>query len=206
MFPLGTVLLPGERLPLQIFEERYIAMLLECLGSDDERGFGVVLITRGHEAGGGDERSDVGTMARILSCTTLPGNRFGVISEGFERVRITRWLDDDPFPQAEVERWPDEVTADRDDTILAMVLDRGDEAQDLYRQLARKLGVEEPPFPDNDDLSDDPTERSFQLAARMPLGQTDRQRALCAPGPDGRLAVIASALDDVIAAARFRLL
>lgn len=206
MFPLGTVLLPGERLPLQIFEERYIAMLLECLGSDDAKGFGIVLITRGREAGGGDERSDVGTMAKILSCTALPDNRFGVLSEGYERVRISQWLPDDPFPQAHAQPWPDERAADRDDTILAMVLDRGAEAQELYGKLARKLGVEEPSFGVDDDLPEDPTQRSFQLAARMPLGQNDRQRALCAAGPDARLSVIASALDDVIAAARFRLL
>ncbi|MCX6492367.1 MAG: LON peptidase substrate-binding domain-containing protein, partial [Rhodococcus sp.] len=46
MFPLGSVLLPGERLPLHIFEPRYQALVQDCLKMDDPR-FGVVLIARG---------------------------------------------------------------------------------------------------------------------------------------------------------------
>ena len=205
MFPLGIALLPGEQLPLQIFEPRYVAMLDVCL-ADDAPGFGVVLITRGRESGGGDERSDVGTLTRIEVCAPLPDNRFGLACTGAERVRVRRWLPDDPYPCADVEPWPDEPATRHDDTMLAMVLDRGHQAQRLYAKLAQRLGVEAPSFLDHEELSDDPTERSYQLAARMPLGQTDRQRALAAPGPDERLSVVANALDDVIAAAKFRLL
>ncbi|WP_415830929.1 LON peptidase substrate-binding domain-containing protein [Janibacter anophelis] len=54
MFPLGTVLLPGNPLPLQVFEPRYLAMLRDIAGGDGR--FGVVLIERGFEVGGGDQR------------------------------------------------------------------------------------------------------------------------------------------------------
>ena len=51
MFPLGTALLPGEVLPLRIFEPRYRTMLDDCLAAaDGPPGFGVVLIARGSEA------------------------------------------------------------------------------------------------------------------------------------------------------------
>ena len=61
MFPLGRALLPGEPVPLRVFEPRYVALMESVLGGDRE--FGVVLISRGWEVGGGDERLDIGTMA-----------------------------------------------------------------------------------------------------------------------------------------------
>ena len=59
MFPLERAMLPGEELPLRIFEPRYSALVSDCLAMDDPA-FGVVLIAAGREVGGGDTRSDVG--------------------------------------------------------------------------------------------------------------------------------------------------
>ena len=53
MFPLGTVLLPGGVLPLHVFEPRYRKMVTDCVESPDHE-FGVVLIERGSEVGGGE--------------------------------------------------------------------------------------------------------------------------------------------------------
>jgi Lon protease-like protein len=53
MFPLERAMLPGEELPLRIFEPRYSAMISDCLAMDDPA-FGVVLIAAGREVGGGD--------------------------------------------------------------------------------------------------------------------------------------------------------
>ena len=69
MFPLEVAMLPGEQLPLRIFEPRYSAMIADCLAAD--RAFGVVLIAAGREVGGGDARNDVGALARLL----LPGKK-----------------------------------------------------------------------------------------------------------------------------------
>ena len=65
MFPLGTVLFPHMPLPLRVFEPRYLIMLGRLLESETPE-FGVVLIERGHEVGGGEERSGVATMARVV--------------------------------------------------------------------------------------------------------------------------------------------
>ena len=59
MFPLGTVLFPHALLPLRVFEPRYRTMTAHVMRGDAE--FGVVLIERGSEVGGGDIRFDVGT-------------------------------------------------------------------------------------------------------------------------------------------------
>ena len=107
MFPLGTVLLPGTYLPLHVFEERYHALVPDCLTADRE--FGVVLIERGSEVGGGDASTGVGTVARIVEAPRFDDGRWALGAVGARRVRVRAWLPDDPFPRAEVEDWPDPV-------------------------------------------------------------------------------------------------
>src|SRR5262245_61599087 len=101
MFPLGTVLFPYALLPLQVFEPRYCVMLRHVLDGDGE--FGAVLIERGRGVGGGDTRFDVGTLARIVQVAELPDGRYAVSPVGLHRSRVRRWLDDDPYPRAEVD-------------------------------------------------------------------------------------------------------
>lgn len=77
MFPLEVAMLPGEQLPLRIFEPRYSAMISDCLAGGDREFGGVVLIAAGREVGGGDMRSDVGAMARIVEHTSQGGGGTG---------------------------------------------------------------------------------------------------------------------------------
>lgn len=68
MFPLSTVLLPNQALPLHVFEPRYRRLVADCLDADAEDASGrfvVVLIVRESEVGGGDERAAVATASRI---------------------------------------------------------------------------------------------------------------------------------------------
>jgi len=111
MFPLEGVLLPGCLLPLHVFEERYRVMTRECLASD--RTFGVVLIERGREVGGGDLRLNVGTAAVIEEVAELPDGRYALVCRGTARLEVVTWLPDDPFPLAEVEIAGDEGPVDR---------------------------------------------------------------------------------------------
>ena len=74
MFPLEAALLPGEDLPLRIFEPRYQALVADCMRNPEPR-FGVVLISQGREVGGGDARSDVGVLTRITECAELGSGR-----------------------------------------------------------------------------------------------------------------------------------
>ena len=63
MFPLGTVLVPKAVVPLHVFEPRYQTMLADVMTGD--RKFGVVLIERGSEVGGGDVRADARARAEM---------------------------------------------------------------------------------------------------------------------------------------------
>ena len=109
MFPLGTALLPGSVLPLHVFEPRYRQMVHDILADDaDVAEFGVVMIARGREVGGGDVRNDVGTVARVLDMRALPDGRYALAAVGADRLRVNAWLPDDPYPLADIDLWPDD--------------------------------------------------------------------------------------------------
>ncbi len=100
LFPLNTVLFPGQVLPLHIFEDRYRLMIRHCLAQDIP--FGVVLIKRGQEVGDTAEPYTVGTMARIIESTHLDNGTMNIVSVGVERFRIRRLLHDQPYLRGEV--------------------------------------------------------------------------------------------------------
>lgn len=189
MFPLGTVLLPSVVLPLHVFEPRYRALVRDCL--DGDRELGVVLIERGSEVGGGEARSDVGCVASIVEAVELDDGRWALGTVGTRRIRVLRWLEDDPYPRAEVEDWPDEPDGGPD------LGERYDGAVARLRRvlaLRRELGEAGPDA--TIELSSDPALGSHQLAAVAPLGPLDRQRALAAPGPGARVALVEALLDE----------
>src|SRR5438067_6409090 len=132
MFPLGTVLLPFAHLPLAMFEPRYRALVKDCLAGDGE--FGVVLIERGHEVGGGDVRFGVGTVARIVQTAELPDGRWLVDAVGTQRFRVTEWLPDDPYPLALI-AFLDDEPADADPTADAEAAERRTAVERLLRQV-----------------------------------------------------------------------
>ncbi len=72
MFPLGSVLFPSMPLVLRVFEERYLAMLAHVLAEEPSE-FGVVLIERGQEVGGGEHLFDIGTIALLVTVTGVVG-------------------------------------------------------------------------------------------------------------------------------------
>jgi uncharacterized protein len=197
MFPLGTVLFPSAALPLHVFEERYRALVRTCLAGTPE--LGVVLIERGSEVGGGDVRSDVGTVARILEAAELPDGRFAIGAVGVRRLRVLRWLPDDPHPWAEVEDWPDPAPGPE----LGGLLERA--VAVLRRALALQSEVGEPAAPATIELSGDPVLASHQASAVAPLGPLDRQRLLAAPAPEDRCTLLAELLGEHIEVLEARL-
>jgi Lon protease-like protein len=138
--PLGTVLLPGQVLPLHIFELRYRVLMRELTAPDAVPEFGVVLIERGHEVGGGDERVAVGTVARVAKAQELADGRWMVAAAGTTRFRVGTWLPDQPYPCAEIVELPDEADPDAGDAAWTT---RASEAERLVRRalaLATELG------------------------------------------------------------------
>jgi Lon protease-like protein len=197
MFPLGTVLLPGGVLPLHVFEPRYRALVHDCLAGDQE--FGVVLIERGSEVGGDDVRSDLGTMAGIVQARELPDGRWSLITVGQRRIRVERWLEDDPYPRAEVTDWPDpDPSAD-----LSGPVD--DAVRMLRRVLALATEAGDPGPPATVSLAADPVVAAYQAASLAPLGPLDRQRLLGASDAASRVALLHDLLADAAELLELRL-
>jgi len=199
MFPLGSVLFPGAVLPLHVFEPRYRQLVQDCLADSDHE-FGVVLIERGFEVGGGDVRSMIGTVARMMQVAQLDDGRYAMVTVGTRRIRVNAWVPDDPYPLADVDDFPDdepdasglperlaEVFA-RVRRLNALALELGDGRADTVAE-----------------ISDDPLLASYHLSALAPLGPADQQRLLAASGPMQRLELLDAALDDVEALFQFRL-
>lgn len=197
MFPLGSVLVPGGVLSLHVFEPRYRALVQHCLAAE-EPDFGVVLIDRGSEVGGGDVRRTVGTVARIAQLGQTEDGRYAVLAVGIGRVRVNAWLPDDPFPLADIDPWPDDDELPNPE-LLSVTIQRARRAAALATELGDPAG--EP----SSEISDDPLFASYQLVDLAPVGAADAYDLLCAAGAAARVAALAALLDDIEAAQAFRL-
>lgn len=171
MFPLGSVLFAAMPTALRVFEERYIVMLSTILG-DEPPEFGIVLIERGSEVGGGEHRFPIGTVAQITRVETSEGF-IGLIAQGDRRIEVVQWLDDDPYPRAEV-RTVDELEWDEDRH--RALLERAEQL--VRRTIARASEFVEQQWPADIELSDDPVQACWQLAGIAPLGALDQVRLL----------------------------
>ena len=203
MFPLEVAMLPGEELPLRIFEPRYTALVSDCLATDDPA-FGVVLIAAGREVGGGDTRSDVGALAHITECADFGDGRYRLRCVMAERIRVLEWHPDDPYPQAAVELWPDEPGEAVDVDAIRDVEDR---MIALFERIAAARGAQVNPrdIVEGADASGEAAMWLYALASRVPMGQADRYAVLAAPTVAARLAALSEAVDSVTAIVEFQL-
>ncbi len=76
LFPLNTVLFPGSILALQIFEQRYLTMVKNCM--KQQVGFIVVLISVGKEVGDAPQIYSTGCYVEIIDWQSLPGGILGI--------------------------------------------------------------------------------------------------------------------------------
>lgn len=187
MFPLGLALVPGAVLPLHIFEPRYRALVHDALAGDAD--FGVVLIERGREVGGGETRSGVGTIAHIADGHAFDDGRYALVCVGTERFRVVEWLADDPYPRARIEPWPDEP----DDAATEARRRVEARLEELAAERARRH-IDMPAV----ELDADPSIASYQAVVLAGLGPFDTQRALTCPGVGERLALVDDLVVDAI--------
>jgi len=165
MFPLGSILLPAMPLSLRIFEERYLKLLGELI-IEDEAEFGVVLIERGAEVGGGDKRLEIGTLASVTDIGTLD-QFYGIESVGAQRFRVNAWLPDNPYPMADVDFLPDLIW---DDSLMPSRVHLETKVRNLLA-FASEFG--DLPYGPDTELSDDPMDACWQLAGVLPVGGLD---------------------------------
>jgi Lon protease-like protein len=106
LFPLSSVLVPYGRMPLQIFEQRYIDLVADCMRNDT--GFGVVWLRKGAEVLAAETSvpvvGDYGTYARIVDWDQLPNGLLGITVQGEARFDVgDTWRADSGLLMAEVQ-------------------------------------------------------------------------------------------------------
>jgi Lon protease-like protein len=188
MFPLAAVVFPTTELPLHVFERRYQCLTHDVLSGSKE--FGICLISRGCEVGGGDERVSIGTRVRVELAAPLEGERWILVTRGVERIRVVEWLADDPYPRALVEPMP--VA----DPVLphATVLHALKKVKALRRLQAEFADGWTNPCVDLH-LEDAPSSAPWMLCAMSPLSLSDLQVLLEVPDNDGRLSMLGELCD-----------
>jgi hypothetical protein len=186
LFPLHTVLFPGGRLPLRIFEARYLDMIGRCLR--DGGSFGVCLIRDGAEAGAPATFMSVGTSARIVDWSQLPDGLLGITAVGERRFRVCS------------------SRAQADKLVLGHVDWLAEPAREAVRPehaWLRELhfrsgdspgGAEDGVMPSGDDAA----ELGFRLAERLPLPLAAKQRLLELDAPAERLDKIGEMLRPML--------
>ena len=87
LFPLQTVLFPGSILPLQIFEQRYLTLIKDCM--KQQTGFVVVLISEGKEVGKTPQIYCTGCYVEIIDWESLPNGLLGISIQARHRVRLS---------------------------------------------------------------------------------------------------------------------
>jgi Lon protease-like protein len=206
LFPLNSVLFPGLVLPLNVFEERYRAMMRDLLKTpeDEPRRFAVVAVRDGHElsptasgmpdqtavpergpaTGFGDDPlkafHEVGCVADAATVRERADGSFEVLATGTTRVRLLSVDTSGAFLTAELEELPE---------------DPGDEAGALaegvlraFRQYQKRLaGARERSLSTGADLPDEPAVVSYLVAAAVMLDVPARQRLLQASDTATRL-------------------
>jgi Lon protease-like protein len=192
MFPLSAVLFPHASMPLHVFEPRYRDLMRDCL-ADDAR-FGIVLIARGSEVGGGDERSTLGTRGIITQAAELPDGRWVLEIEGEAVIAVEEWLPDDPYPVALVR---DASAEPSPGDAIPLVGPAGQRVRRARALLAEQGGA--PPLPPELALDGggDADLASWQLCAVAPLSAYDAQRLLAAAGAPERLRLLGELMDEL---------
>src|SRR5207302_802271 len=178
LFPLNTVLFPGMRMPLHIFEDRYRVMIRECI--EEDAPFGVLLIKAGSEVGSGAVPHDTGTTARILQVDYLDDGRMNIFAIGHQRFRIVAVNTTQPYLRGEVSLLEQEAATDSAHATMPRARQMFDDYLKTYLALADQWtrGVY---------LPDDPAEAADYVAARMDIGPDAKQELLTLLNPGARL-------------------
>jgi Lon protease-like protein len=185
LFPLSTVLFPGMRLPLHIFEQRYRQLVADLLERPEPRQFGVIAIRKGRETGvdGVTALHEVGCVATVREVAAREDGRYDLQTVGAQRFRLLRlnYASSLPYFQAEIESLPDTMG---DAAAAAYLAQR---VQQAFRGYLNALADRGGGTISVTSLPDEPELLSYVVGAAMIIDLPDRQALLAAPDTVGRL-------------------
>jgi Lon protease-like protein len=176
LFPLGLVLLPGEVVPLHIFEERYKVMIDECL--DGEREFGIVWVSD-------DGLRETGCAARITQLLDrMDDGRMNILVQGTRPFRLRRRIEELPYPAGEVEVLDEEADLGGGG--------EGAEARGRYAELVERVTDSRPTDNDLEELD------AYGMAATLDFALDAKQTLLELRSERQRLERLAELFESTI--------
>lgn len=172
LFPLQIVVLPGEVVPLHVFEERYKTMVGECL--DEEREFGIVWVSD-------DGLKEVGCTVSITELLERTDDgRMNILTRGSAPFRLVRRIEDMPYPAGEIELLED--TGEESDEEV------GEAARERYAELVERVTDSRPEDSDLADMS------AYAMAATVEFPLPAKQNLLELRSEDERLRAVGELL------------
>ena len=177
LFPLNLVLFPGMPLPLHIFEERYKAMIGDCMRNNAP--FGVSLIRSGQEVGSPAEPFTTGTTARVLRSELLEQGRMNILTKGERRYEVIEITQEEPHVAALV-KLLDEPVGEGFTWVSV-------ELTEEYTKLIRGLTTLSGGYMSEVTIPEDPVELSYMIAANLDAPTPLRQELLEVPTAADRL-------------------
>ena len=175
LFPLGLVLLPGEVVPLHIFEDRYKLMIGECIEAGTE--FGIVWMAD-------DGLKEVGCTARITQLLEqMEDGRMNILVQGDAPFRLLRRIEDMPYPAGDVELLPEDEEA-------PPVPDN--DARERYADLVERVTDSRPSTTDLEELD------AYGMAATLDFALDAKQGLLELRSEDSRLERLSDLFDATI--------
>ena len=181
IFELPAVILPGELMPLHIFEERYKRMIGHCL--ETEEPFGIVF----RDDDGGARR--IGCTARVTEVLEqFDDGRMNIVVKGELPFKVLDRYEAEEYPSGEVEPIDRAADAPGGDQQVAEI------ARDAFAELVERVSGEPP---EGDELADDD---SYAIAARVELPADTKQRLLELRSEPDRMKVLGDALRALVAA------
>jgi Lon protease-like protein len=182
IFELPVVILPGELLPLHIFEERYKRMIGHCL--DNAEPFGIVF----RDEGGNAHR--IGCMARVTEVVErFDDGRMNVVVAGQQPFKVLERFEAGEFPAGEVEPIDasDEHEEEEDPEAASM-------AREAFAELVKRVSGEPP------EAGELEAEDSYGIAARVELPAETKQALLELRSEPDRMRMLGTALRALVAA------
>jgi Lon protease-like protein len=181
IFPLNTVLFPGGRLPLRVFEQRYIEMTKYCIAND--KPFGVCQIKEGRETGTPAVPEPVGCLSRIIEWDMPQLGVFQLQTEGTQRFRILQsGVARNGLISATIETLPEEEQVAPSSPLCA----------DVLKAIIQKIGAEHFPSPHR---FEDASWIGYRLSEVLPIDRDTRQRMLQLSDPAERLSQLEQVLN-----------
>jgi Lon protease-like protein len=168
LFPLGIVALPGELVPLHIFEERFKTMMNECLR--DEKEFGIVWLSDD----GLRETGCACAIERVIE--RMEDGRMNLLTRGTRPFRVVERQSELAYPAGVVE-----FLEDRDEEVDTEI---ADEAREAYAELVRRATDNEPEATDLADMD------AYAMAATVDFGPDAKQGLLDLRSENARMRLI----------------